>query len=996
MICVCSCLVLFSCSPSTSNPPIDSGSPDAGDSDVGPADADEVVDTGHDGDVEEDSDIPSEFTGICEACEDHEECGPLARCIELTTGERVCAATCVPDIPTCPRAFDCIHNFMAPDHTVCVPIGESCCIDEDADGYGVGVGCRGPDCNDSATDINPGVDEHCNGRDDDCDEIVDEEVVDCGLQQCQDVGTEGYYEETEPGECIAAECTEGVSSSCGLYTCGRGEELRDRCAASCLAEGDEDDTLCIVIAHCDLGLCIEDFPNGEVCDEDSDCESEHCDNGFCCDDGTCCYELDDCPGSGTVTTTCDNSSTCQGTRGEAACTDFQCTTEEGIPDDSACDADVEADTCGFFLSIFCTGEEDQDVPRCPATCDDDDGCDDSAHCDTVCLPDLPDGDPCNEDTDCITGYCDNNICCEAGDCCRDPDDCPTDYSTDPVCDSPSSCQGTRDAATCSDYICATQTNVENDSACTSSTLADDCGTYPSRYCSGVEDQTEPLCATSCSSDAECDDNAHCDLNLCVPDLPNGEACNEPSDCVSGHCQNGFCCSFGDCCAIDTDCPAADYGEPSVCLGASTCQGERRDPSCNVLFQCQQGDLVDDDSGCLGLTSNDCGPYLSVLCTSDETQPPDQAALCDTICTNDLDCDPGAHCSVGGACVTDGEPGDPCSLTTECEAGLQCVDGVCCSDTCPGVCRACDVPGHEGDCWDVPDGTDMDDECDGFDCNDYYHSWSSDYCYDRSDAPDSAVDCDGTGQCEDPADVCPDRARGSIRTTCHADCQEPNGTTCTGMTIGTCNNVNPGDQTCGDGVCEITVPQCSGGAPFDCVPPTGTAEVCNDLDDDCDTFIDDNLAGDAFENNDSCTLYENLGTIYSSGVEGEPATITVTPTLYPSGDIDVFTVYFQENDTDCGCSWSTDEDYAVTAEITVPPGAGSYEVCLRQSGTCGEGTCETVVANSTGSVQVWFDGCCSPIGCSDSARYWIHVQPVGAPGFECETYTLALTTQRGCR
>ncbi|MBX3245640.1 MAG: lamin tail domain-containing protein [Myxococcales bacterium] len=56
------------------------------------------------------------------------------------------------------------------------------CVDEDGDGYGEGC-ALGPDCDDDDATVNPGATEVCDGRDNDCDGNVDEEVAGplCGL-----------------------------------------------------------------------------------------------------------------------------------------------------------------------------------------------------------------------------------------------------------------------------------------------------------------------------------------------------------------------------------------------------------------------------------------------------------------------------------------------------------------------------------------------------------------------------------------------------------------------------------------------------------------------------------------------------------------------------------------------------------------------------------------------------------------------------------------------
>lgn len=934
---------------------------------------------------------------LCEACVVHPQCGSLGRCVPLTGGEFACTAICNPDIPSCPRGFECVVRVESPDFPVCVPVGERCCVDEDADGYGTGVGCLGADCDDEDMARNPDAPELCNLVDDNCNGEVDEAASDCGAQRCVTAGM--VYQQIPPSECVAGECVDSGATSCGLFSCDLGGDSGDVCATTCLRDSADDDGLCIQAAHCDLGSCAMDEPNGGTCDEDTDCASNHCDNGFCCADGQCCSVTSDCPGGGSVGATCDDSPTCQGTRGEIVCETNQCTTRSGIADDSACNSSIEADSCGAFVSVYCTGAANQSVPRCPSSCSRDDQCDADAHCDGACLADLDDGSVCDENSDCTSGYCNNNVCCSGGDCCRTPSDCPARYTTPATCDIPSACQGTRDAATCASFVCGTAMDVPDDSACTTSVEAQTCGLYPSRFCTGGSDQMAPMCAMGCTADAECDTNAHCDGAECFTDQPNGASCDEDSDCTSNHCQNGFCCGSGDCCSRASDCSAGTYGEPARCLSASTCQGERRDPVC-TNNQCSLGGVVDDDSGCAGQLSNTCGLYPSVSCTAMQSQPPDQAGLCPMSCTTSAQCDAGAFCS-GGVCTPRGMPGDACTMTTQCQDGTQCVDGVCCTTSCTGLCVACNVPGSLGTCSPVPSNQDPAGECGMVSCSSYYWGWTgalNDMCYRRSDAPASAVFCDGAGACQDAADVCPSRSQGTLQINCDDVCQTENTSTCMSTTAGTCNNSPAGSQSCGVGACQRTVALCNAGTQVTCTPGSPSAEVCDDIDNNCNGTVDDGLSGDGYEANNSCAQANFRGTLYTQAASGQPSSLSITPTIYGSGDIDVFRVNWSENDSSCGCSGlSTDEDYGLTATITVPAGAGSYRICGSMGGTCATGTtCTTVNAGASGSITIWQDGCCSPIGCNDSGTGWFTINGQGAPAFECRPYTLAVSTVRGCR
>jgi hypothetical protein len=933
-------------------------------------------------DAPDTEDAPPVTVGTCEVCADHAECGAPSRCLLLGTGTRVCSPLCNPEVPSCPRGFHCEENEAAPGETACVPISDTCCIDQDADGYGLGVDCRDLDCDDDVAETNPGMVELCNEVDDDCDGATDDDVTDCGVPECREDAA-GAYEELPQGICTVGECEPRSPAPCGWYACWGGGGEGDACAVECAPLGTDDDVYCVAAGHCDGGLCLEDTADGLACDEDSDCAAGHCGNGFCCSEGDCCGVVGDCPGAGTVVTTCDDAATCQGTRGEAECVDHRCGTRAGLPDDSACDATVEADACGSFDSVFCTGAADQTAPACPTSCAADAECDAGAHCDGVCIPDLPDGDPCDEASDCVSDYCMNDVCCAAGDCCRSWADCPAWYGTAAVCDDPATCQGTRDAAVCIDFHCGTEIDTPDDRGCTTSTPALDCGLYPDLRCGGGEDQTPPVCATACVSDAECDGNAHCDEPACLADLANGSACDEDSDCIASHCQNGFCCAAGDCCVTAAQCPAATYGVPPTCDSAPTCQGSRWDPVCTSDNRCIVGPAVGDDSACAGLTSNNCGAYPAVSCTASSDQPSDQGALCATSCGTDTDCDPGAHCA-GGVCVTDGNAGDPCVETRECGSGLSCVDNVCCTTACTGSCRACDVPGHVGTCWNIAANDDPDNECNGFSCAGYYWGWSGDSCYQRASASNSQVGCDGVGACQLPSLVCPGTGLGPVTLTCNALCQDPRSATCRSTDAGACDNVTPtpATQTCGTGYCQVTVNRCLAGVPQTCTPLSPRAETCNNIDDDCNGTEDDNISGaaDFTEPNNVCGSPAYLGTIAEAN-----SAVTWSRTIYPSSDTADFYRFYAEEGTHT-CFPGTDQDYTIRVVLTPPPAPDcrDYDLVVYSDG-CGSLGSSSAGGCATDAVQYTWDGVC---GGDDSRYFRVEVRPYGS-AWECRNYTLSI-------
>jgi hypothetical protein len=271
------------------------------------------------------------------------------------------------------------------------------------------------------------------------------------------------------------------------------------------------------------------------------------------------------------------------------------------------------------------------------------------------------------------------------------------------------------------------------------------------------------------------------------------------------------------------------------------------------------------------------------------------------------------------------------------------------------------------------------------CAGYYYGWQSSVCYRKADVSAAQASCNGARACHTTAEECgAQTTRGSSVLTCNTTCQTPTSGTCTGTTAGTCTNLNPGSQTCGLGVCQVTVPQCVNGSPNACTPNSGAAtpETCNDIDDNCDGVVDNSSSfADGNETNESCSTYRTLPTV------GSNQTLTQnTLTLYPSGDVDYFRINANETDSSCACCdfFCTDEDYQLVVTVNVPPGAGSYQFCTDTD--CGNvgNHCLTVGAGGSGTWTWSFDGGCPG---SDNYTLYVRVSPGNAPGFECSPYTL---------
>ncbi|MFO0650095.1 MAG: MopE-related protein [Polyangiales bacterium] len=127
-------------------------------------------------------------------CDDGVFCNGAERCnpSDPAADARGCAP---PDGPRCMTGQRCDER-MGRCLTMCELDG-----DADDDGYNAAM-CGGPDCDDARASIHPGAPELCNGVDDDCDRMVDEEgAALCALR----FGTPACRE----GACAVASCTPG-------------------------------------------------------------------------------------------------------------------------------------------------------------------------------------------------------------------------------------------------------------------------------------------------------------------------------------------------------------------------------------------------------------------------------------------------------------------------------------------------------------------------------------------------------------------------------------------------------------------------------------------------------------------------------------------------------------------------------------------------------------------------------------------------------------------
>ncbi|MDC3956593.1 hypothetical protein [Polyangium jinanense] len=342
--------------------------------------------------------------------------GSMGTCVPLVSAEdtnptNVCAGT---------RSCDATGACKAKDGGACVVAGD-CLSGHCADGV-----CCDTDCTDTcmACDLaaTPGVcslvasgqkDDTCAGADEVCDGAGA-----CKAAQGKLCGADA--------ECLSGHCVDGVCCDTDCTgTCMACDLAATPGVCSFVASGQTDDTCTGADEVCDgAGACKT--AQGKLCGADAECLSGNCVDGVCCDDacaGTCEACSAAKKGSGvdgvcepitkgtdpdmecTMPGTCDGAGMCIGDIGEACMDGMDCAS--GHCADGFCCTTACADDC---FSCGLGGMEGQCMPVSAGTTDGTCVAEDLEVCDGagVCLGDT--GFTCNENEQCFSGNCMNDVC----------------------------------------------------------------------------------------------------------------------------------------------------------------------------------------------------------------------------------------------------------------------------------------------------------------------------------------------------------------------------------------------------------------------------------------------------------------------------------------------------------------------------------------------------------------------------------------------------------
>jgi hypothetical protein len=245
-----------------------------------------------------------------------------------------------------------------------------------------------------------------------------------------------------------------------------------------------------------------------------------------------------------------------------------------------------------------------------------------------------------------------------------------------------------------------------------------------------------------------------------------------------------------------------------------------------------------------------------------------------------------------------------------------------------------------------------------------------------DANTNCIDNDQDGYAANCNNFCPDTGK-----ECGPDCNDNDPAINPGAAE-ICNNIDDncngsiddGTITCGVGACARTVNICVNGQPQTCVPGTPTTEICNGIDDNCNGQVDEGLGPI------TCGIGACARTVISC-INGQPQTcIPGTPSFeYCNGIDDNCNGQVDEGTTSCGvgaCMRTVNTCIDGHNQSCIP-GSPSPEICNGiddncngavdegfGTTTCGIGACARTVNSCTnGQPQTCVPGTPSPEICN---------------------------------
>ncbi|HOH76860.1 MAG TPA: MopE-related protein [Myxococcota bacterium] len=871
--------------------------------------------------------------------------------------------------------------------------------------------------------------EDCNNQDDDCDGITDDGFgqLTCGVGACAhsiDRCQNGQFVDCNPMDGSMPEVCDGIDNDCDGITDNGFMDTDQDLMADCIDDDDDDDGIPDDVDNCPTEdnfdqANIDNDDMGDLCDPDKD--GDTIDN-----------EVDNCPGLYNPEQTDRN--------------------ENGIGDECESDLDTDGimnieDNCPWVPNHM---QEDSDFDQIGDACD----------CD------IDDDGIGNNGVD-----VDNNLCPAPS----PVDNCPYYHNTDQAnldgdqygdgCD----CDKDGDGAANAAFGCG-----GTDADCAPM----DPAVFPGAVerCNDIDDDCDASTDEGCDNDGD----DYCDKDMVTVGNPaacplGGSDCNDEDGAVNPGATET-------CNGIDDNCVGGiDNGLGSTTCGVGQCRhtvancvgGETQ--TCDPM-QGQTPEVCDNaDNDCDGSTDEGCDDDDDGYCDRNMTisGSPSTCLLGGNDCNDDaMAVNPGATEVCNG--VDDDCDGskDEGLGTTTCGLGAcrhtveNCVLGIpvdcdpmqgATPEACDGIDNDCDGDTDEG-CDD-----DGDDYCDkdmattgyptvcpkgGNDCNDgngAINPGATETCNDIDDNCSGAKDeglgtttC-GQGVCNHTINNCV----GGVTQFCNPF--EGSGVeVCDGLD-NDCDGAADealGTITCGLGVCNHTIQACLGGAPQVCDPMQGAtteicdglnndcdsetdegcdddnddycdnsmgtsgnpsvcpnggndcddnqfnvnpgkAESCNNVDDNCNNIVDDGITSaiDGYEANNSCQTALDLGTF-----EEDATARSFTATIYPSGDNDYYIGYFDEAGG-IDCIPFTDQDYRVKITLTPPSGSNCVNYQIRiYDNSCNEKARTTQTGCAARTLTWDWDGAC---GGDDSATWRFAVIPNSTNDWECVGYTMTV-------